>query len=191
MMIADTGEVILDRLETVILVLQKVEYGKIQKMAKHIRTDSFQVFTVGNGGSSSTASHLASDLQNIKIPAICLSDNIPRLTATTNDFGWNDVYSPILSSLIVSAFPTVIFFSVHGGSGKVVEGNAWSSNLLNLAKTVKQQGGTVISFIGDTGGKLKTLSDYCIVVDHDHYSIVEGIHSVLAHLLVEEIARLE
>ena len=58
-----------------------------------------QVFVFGNGGSASTATHFACDLNKWvsdkaerKFRAFALVDNIPLVSALTNDNGWSDVY---------------------------------------------------------------------------------------------------
>ena len=59
-----------------------------------------QVFTCGNGGSASTASHFACDLnKKAGIKSISLNYNIPLITAITNDYGWNYVYEEQLKML--------------------------------------------------------------------------------------------
>ena len=68
-----------------------------------------QVFVMGNGGSASTATHLVSDLVktiNDKpgargIRAMALVDNIPLVSALTNDWGWENIYVNQLETLYV------------------------------------------------------------------------------------------
>src|SRR5207244_11963637 len=57
------------------------------------------VFAVGNGGSASTATHFACDLAKwtalpgkARFRVLCLNDNIPLVSALTNDEGWAAVY---------------------------------------------------------------------------------------------------
>jgi D-sedoheptulose 7-phosphate isomerase len=52
-----------------------------------------QVFICGNGGSSATAEHLASDLFSKGIKAICLNSNNAIMTMIANDFGYGWVFS--------------------------------------------------------------------------------------------------
>src|SRR3989344_4798760 len=68
--------------------------------------DSKPVFVVGNGGSASTATHFAADLvktvidtpKQKGIKAMALVDNIPNVSAATNDWGWPEVYNGTLNT---------------------------------------------------------------------------------------------
>lgn len=171
------------KMSKVIETLNKISDDEIKEIADDINIYG-TVYICANGGGSSTSLHLSADLEAIGIRAICLNSNVSRLTAAINDFGWEHAYTEQVKDFICSA-DTLIIFSVHGGSGKIVDGKVWSSNLVNVAKLFKERNSTVIGFIGDTGGELKNFCNKHIIVDSNHYAIVEGIHSIIAHLLVE------
>ena len=66
-----------------------------------------QVFTVGNGGSASTASHMAADLGKNTIGPnmrrfriLSLNDNAAIVTALANDIGYEHIFSEQLVNLI-------------------------------------------------------------------------------------------
>jgi D-sedoheptulose 7-phosphate isomerase len=82
-----------------------------------------QVFLAGNGGSASTAIHFASDLAKFtsvngkkRFRSISLNDNIPLISALTNDLGWENVYVEQLMNLMQRG-DVFVPISVHGGSG--------------------------------------------------------------------------
>lgn len=150
-----------------------------------------RVFLVGNGGSSSTASHLCSDLLNLGFDAVCLTDNVPRLTAVTNDYGWGHVYEHILKSYGSPIQSVLIIFSVNGSSGESGAGEAWSQNLYSLAKQARSCGASVVSIVGNNGGEIRNVSDICISVESRDAYVVEGCHSVLAHALCMLLRRRE
>jgi D-sedoheptulose 7-phosphate isomerase len=151
-----------------------------------------QVFAIGNGGSASTATHLACDLNKWvsdsakrKFRAFSLVDNIPLVSALTNDNGWSDVYYEQLRNFLRNG-DVLVAISVHGGSGSDKAG-PWSQNLLKAVKYAKDNGGKVIGLSGFDGGMLKTASDACIVVPADSTPQVEGMHLVLTHLICEQL----
>ncbi len=148
------------------------------------------VWLVGNGGSSATMSHLASDLTNLGIHAVCLTDNVPALTAKTNDDGWGNVYTSIVKGRVKNG-DILIMASVNGSAGKSPNEESWSSNLFNLAKYFKTMHCYKYAFIGNNGGNLKDLCEIAICVETRNPYVVEGIHSVLAHALVSEISILK
>jgi D-sedoheptulose 7-phosphate isomerase len=136
-----------------------------------------QVFVFGNGGSASTATHFACDLNKWvsdkaerKFRAFALVDNIPLVSALTK----GDV---------------VVAISVHGGSGSDKAG-PWSQNLLKAVKYAMDNGGKVVGLSGFDGGVLKQVSDACIVVPAESTPHVEGMHLVLTHLMCEQLREL-
>src|SRR6266516_909194 len=63
------------------------------------------MWIAGNGGSASTATHFACDLVKAtiapgrpRVRAFALADNVPLLSALTNDEGWETVYLEQLKS---------------------------------------------------------------------------------------------
>jgi D-sedoheptulose 7-phosphate isomerase len=177
-------------IEQVVKYLPETNIITIKDIANgiYIRAHRFNatVWLVGNGGSSATMSHLASDLTNLGIQAICITDNIPALTAKSNDDGWDDVYTSIVRGR-VKVGDILIMASVNGSSGKSPTGEMWSSNLFNVAKYFKLLHCYRYAFIGNNGGNLKDLCDYYLTINTNDPYIVEGIHSVWAHALVAEI----
>jgi len=151
-----------------------------------------QVFIIGNGGSASTATHLACDLDKWvsdgavrKFRAFSLVDNIPLVSALTNDNGWSDIYYEQLRNFLRKG-DVLVAISVHGGSGSDKAG-PWSQNLLKAVKFAKENDGKVIGLSGFDGGALKTSSDACIVVPANSTPHVEGMHLVLTHLMCEQL----
>jgi D-sedoheptulose 7-phosphate isomerase len=91
-----------DYLQEVSQIAEKLDRGSIDGAIKILyeawKSDN-QIFTIGNGGSASTATHFACDLNKWvsdeaarKFRAFSLVDNIPLVSALTNDNGWGDIY---------------------------------------------------------------------------------------------------
>ena len=82
-------DIIKDYIEQVRQTLTRLPVNDIEKMVKILaeaRTAGKRIYTMGNGGSATTASHFASDLNKGAIrpgaprfKAIALTDNIPVL----------------------------------------------------------------------------------------------------------------
>ena len=154
-----------------------------------------QVFIAGNGGSASTAMHFASDLAKFtsvsgkkRFRPISLNDNIPLVSALTNDLGWENVYVEQLMNLMQRG-DVFVPISVHGGFGADSAG-LWSQNLLKAAKFVQKNGGKVVGLAGFDGGAMKQIADACIVVPIDSTPHVEGFHAVLTHLICARLREL-
>ena len=154
-----------------------------------------QVFTIGNGGSASTATHLACDLNKWvsdqalrKFRAFSLVDNVALVSALTNDNGWNDIFYEQLRNFFRTG-DVLVAISVHGGSGSDKAG-PWSQNLLKAVKYAKEKAGKVIGLSGFDGGALKTASDACVIVPANSTPHVEGMHLVITHLMCEQLKTL-
>lgn len=146
------------------------------------------IFTCGNGGSASTASHFAADLSKCTIApnrprlrATSLVENIPLVSALVNDEGWESVYVEQLKTWFRRG-DVVIGISVHGGSGRDRAGR-WSQNLLRALQYARDHRGYALGFSGFDGGAMKDLADVCVVVPHDTTPHVEAFHVVLHHLV--------
>lgn len=144
------------------------------------------IYTMGNGGSASTASHMTCDFNkgasydlNKKFNFVCLSENIAELTATANDTGYENIfYYPLLNK--IKKDDLVIAFS---GSGNSV-------NIIKACEYAKQVGCDVIGVTGYSGGKLKQIANYHIDVNIDDMQISEDVHLIFNHLMVQIITKI-
>lgn len=158
-----------------------------------------RIWLIGNGGSHHTASHFASDLSALGFDTMCLTDSPSRITAITNDFGWKDVYTIQMIHGHFKKGDILFVASVHGGIKRTQDRGIWSNNLIlaiQLAKgyppyeSPSQNNNKVIAFLGFDGGIIKGLVDYPIIVSSKTSGIVEGIHSLLTHIIIELIKQI-
>jgi D-sedoheptulose 7-phosphate isomerase len=150
------------------------------------------VFTMGNGGSASTATHLACDLAKCtivpgrrRLRVMALVDNTPLVSAWINDSGFGSIFAEQLEPWL-SEGDVLIGLSVHGGSG-AGEAGPWSQNLPRAVSLAKERGATVIGFSGFDGGALREMADVCLVIPIDEEPLgtplVESYHVLLHHLI--------
>ena len=144
------------------------------------------IFTLGNGGSGSTSSHFVSDLLKTAITvdskrfkAISLVDNIPVNLAWANDVSYDSIFSEQLQNFLNSG-DIVIGFSGSGNSANVV-------NALQYAKT---KGAIAIAISGMTGGKIAKISDVSLIVPSNDMLIIESMHLLTCHCIIEIIRSL-
>ncbi len=138
-----------------------------------------QIFVIGNGGSASTASHIANDLgKGASVPgarrfrAISLTDNVATMTAWANDVSYEDVFVEQLKNLI--------------NPGDLVIGISASGNSENIIRAIRHAnaiGCKTIGWAGFGGGKLREIADVSVVVDSHDYGPVEDVHLILNHIL--------
>jgi D-sedoheptulose 7-phosphate isomerase len=151
-----------------------------EKLYRAYRDDK-QVFTLGNGGSASTATHMAADLAKNTIEAhmrrfrvLSLNDNVSILTALANDLGYDVVFREQLKNLI-HAGDLLVAISASGNS----------PNVINAMEFARDQSAEVIAMLGFDGGKARELADLAIVVPADHYGVIEDVHLIINHITVD------
>jgi D-sedoheptulose 7-phosphate isomerase len=139
------------------------------------------VFVVGNGGSASTASHMACDLaktaqtgSGLGLRIISLADNAALMTALGNDESFDEIFSRQLG-MLARRDDLLILIS---GSGK-------SPNCIRAAEVARSMGMKCIALLGMGGGPAAKLADISIVVGSDDYGIIEDAHLVMNHIITE------
>jgi D-sedoheptulose 7-phosphate isomerase len=151
-----------------------------------------RIYTCGNGGSASTATHFACDLSKTVasegkrgFKAECLNDNIPLMLALINDDGFDNLFIEQLKTKFQEK-DVLICISVHGGAGKD-KADLWSQNLIKAMSYVKENGGKTIGLSGFDGGPMKEIADACIVVPSNSTPYVESLHMALEHLICSRL----
>jgi len=138
-----------------------------------------QVFVVGNGGSASTASHMACDLnKNTVAPAVprfrvmALTDSMALFSACANDCGYEQVFAEQLANF-VGPDDVLVAISASGNS----------QNVLNAVELARNSGATTIGWSGYAGGKLAHMVDVPIVVPNHCIEQIEDLHLMLEHIV--------
>lgn len=155
------------------------------------------VFTMGCGGSASTATHFAADLakttmvdNKLGFKAISLVDNIPLVSAWVNDKGWGSVFAGQLDQWLTKN-DVLVGFSVHGGPKQGDEAGSWSQNLVAAMKLAQQRKAKIIGFSGFDGGAMQEMADVSIIipVNSEPYGtpVIEAMHVVLHHTIIFDL----
>ena len=138
------------------------------------------IYVFGNGGSASTASHMANDYNkglneflDKKFRFVCLNDNVATLMSIANDISYEEVFRMQLRGKLEEK-DLVVGIS---GSGN-------SMNGINAISYAKEMGVKTVGLCGYEGGKLKALSDVVLHVKLNNMQIVEDIHLIFNHLLM-------
>lgn len=166
--------------------LDREKIGTAINMLLDAHKNGRQVFIIGNGGSASTAAHFANDLSKFcsvegkkRFKAISLADNISTITALANDISYDKIFSEQLINLVCKD-DLLIAMTASGNSANVIE----------AVKSAKQHGAKTLAFLGFDGGKLKGMADNYILVEYDDFGLVESVHLLLEHLIVNSIKRI-
>jgi D-sedoheptulose 7-phosphate isomerase len=142
------------------------------------REDGATIYVIGNGGSAATASHMVCDLNKGAggFRFVCLTDNIPSVTAYGNDLSYDDIFIAPLRTFLR---PTDLLLCISGS------GN--SKNIIKAAEYAKTQGNSIIGFTGYSGGRLKELADYSVNANVDDMQLSEDVHMILVHIAMRSL----
>ena len=148
---------------------------EISKIIVSRRRTSGKVLLIGNGGSASIASHIATDfLKSCRIPALTFNDP-SLLTCMSNDYGYGSVFAKPLEIL---AKKGDIVFTVSS-SGK-------SPNILSAAAAAKKKGCYIITLSGfSPDNPLRSKGNINFYVPSHSYGCVEISHLAICHSIVD------
>ena len=141
-----------------------------------------KIFFMGNGGSAAEAQHLAAELvghfmcNSQPYAAIALNTDTSAITAISNDYNFEEIFSRQLSALAKSG-DVAIYLSTSGSSENILEAMkiGRTLNLVNIA------------FTGLKTTWMKQFSDYYIAIPSLKTPQIQEGHLMLGHLLCEYI----
>jgi len=96
---ADYARGYLAKLSALLQTIEPRQVEAVGLLLTMARAEGRQVFLIGNGGSAALASHLAVDLgkgcsrnREKRFRVLSLTDNVPWITALSNDISYEDVF---------------------------------------------------------------------------------------------------
>lgn len=156
-------------------ILKKIDLAEVAAVTEIVKS-SRRVFTVGNGGGAAHASHFAADLRGMMgKEAYCVNDNVAAISAAENDFGWEHGFRHWLNRSRLNQEDCLFVFSVGGGEDGV------SANISNVFLSATWLA-PVVGIVGRGGGLVRKYGT-TILIPSDSTPQVEGIQSVLAHMI--------
>ena len=139
------------------------------------------VYTCGNGGSASTATHMVCDFGkgtcydlDKKFHFVCLNDNIPTIMAIANDDSYDSIFSYQLRGRLTK---NDLLLAISGS------GN--SHNIIKAVEYAKEVGAKIIGVTGYNGGKLSKAADYHLHAPIDDMQITEDVHLIFNHMMMK------
>ena len=140
--------------------------GKLQNLKDNIKNCSGTIYIIGNGGSSSIASHACNDiLKSFKKKSFNLTDNVATFSAYSNDISYEDALKEILKDILKSD-DLLICLSTSGKSKNILKAFEYSKD---ICKTVLI-----------TGNKTE-ISDF--VIDSSDTQILEDCFGAIFHCI--------
>ena len=142
-----------------------------------------KILICGNGGSAADAQHFAAELtvryetKRRSLPAIALTTDSSAITAISNDFSFNDIFSRQISGL---ANPKDLLIAIS------TSGN--SANIVNAVKKAKQKNMLVLALTGENKNKISLLldnNDIEINIPSQTTGRIQETHILIIHCLCE------
>jgi D-sedoheptulose 7-phosphate isomerase len=157
-----------------------------EKSAAALRAGGKLVF-FGNGGSAADALHLAAELvvrlrtERPGLAALALGSNPSVLTAAGNDYGFEQIFSRQIESLVARQ-DILVALTTSGTSPNVIRG----------VEAGRARGAYLVGFTGETGGQLAGKVDLLLNVPSQDAQRIQESHITIGHIacsLIEQLAR--
>ncbi|MDO9545710.1 MAG: SIS domain-containing protein [Pelolinea sp.] len=168
----------LKELTTAIDSFEFPQFDKMVEILEEVRQARKKVFIIGNGGSASSATHIANDwIKNTRQKGkpdfkVLPINDIAIFSAYANDEGYESVYAEQIRSLGEEG-DVLIAMSTSGNS----------PNVLKAIETAKEMGIKTIGWTGKTGGKMRNEVDLCLGTVTDHCGLIEDTHMIYGHII--------
>ena len=179
----------LDRLNSEVGRLNQADIRKWADLIYEAWQHGRFAFIIGNGGSGTTASHMAEDLgkstlrpEDLKdeskrrLKVLSLTDNAGWLLAVGNDCGYDQIFVQQLMN--------------YGSAGDLliaISGSGNSPNILAAVDWANRHGLVTFGLTGYGGGKLRTVQQHGLHVDLPDMGMVESIHLCVFHWVLNDV----
>lgn len=152
-------------------------FAIIKEKMNGLRESDSRIFFFGNGASAAFANHMALDFsKNGKIMARSLSDSA-LLTALANDYSYEAAMVEYMKIEGITQSDLVITISSSGNS----------PNIVKVLQFCKENNIPALALSGlKPDNKSIPLSTYSVYVPMKTYGIVECVHQIFLHLILDE-----
>jgi D-sedoheptulose 7-phosphate isomerase len=141
-----------------------------------------RLYTLGNGGSSLDAQHLAEELvgrfkrDRRPLPAQSLAADTAAVTCIANDYSFDEIFERQVRAF-AQRNDVVAAFTTSERSPNVVRGLA----------AARELGATTVLFGGGSCGPAREHADHALVVPSESTARIQELHVFLLHVLLERI----
>jgi len=153
--------------------------GRVIDLLKEARDKQRHVFTCGNGGSASTASHFVTDMvkgasynRDARFRIMALTDSLPTITAYSNDVSYDCIFTEQLKN-----------FAERDDILIAISGSGNSPNVVKAVEYANSIGCKTIALTGRDGGKLGSTAQVEIRVNEPHMGRIEDEHLIVCHMM--------
>ncbi len=158
-------------------------YEKLENVVSKMETaikSGGKILIAGNGGSTADALHMSAELigrfykERRAIPAIALPSNPSIITEIGNDYDFRYLFKRQIEGLGREG-DIFIAISTSGNSENILEG----------LKVAKEMGIYTIGLSGESGGRIRGLTDMCLCVPSSDTPRIQEVHIMIIHVICE------
>jgi len=171
----------------VILESGKKNANTAAKIAQEIINcfeNGHKILIFGNGGSASQAQHFSAEIVNKfksyrqALPAIALTTDTAILTSISNDLDYDSIFSRQVEALAQKG--DIVWGLSTSGS---------SENVIKAFDAAKKAGVMTLSFTGEEGSTLESVSDICLTVPSKNTPNIQEVHLCAGHVICDIIEK--
>jgi len=154
--------------------------ARAAEMAAETLKGGHKILLCGNGGSAADSQHIAAEFvvrftrPRRALPAIALTVDTSVLTAASNDFGYDEVFSRQVEAL-----------GEEGDLLIAISTSGRSPNVNRAVRKAKERGLRVIYLCGERGNDVEESVDLTIRVPSGVTARIQEAHITIGHIIVE------
>jgi len=162
-----------------ILAIKESDLQAFRDLLLKARAEGKTIYTCGNGGSASTASHFATDLlkgasyqKDARFRIVALTDGSSTISAYSNDVAYDVVYEEQLKN-----------FLNPGDVVVAISGSGNSENVIRALSYANDHGATSVALSGRDGGRMGKVAQLHLNVPEQHMGRIEDAHLAICHMM--------
>ena len=168
-----------EKLLSTLATIDTTRVAQAIEWMREARDASRALFVAGNGGSAATAAHFVCDMVKgasmgnaARFRIVALGQNLPTLTAYSNDVSYADALTEELKN-----------FAQPGDLYMAISGSGNSPNVVRAMEYANALGCRTLALTGRDGGKLGALANLNIHVPEPHMGRIEDAHHIICHMI--------
>lgn len=153
-------------------------------LLKNCLKNKNKILICGNGGSAADAQHLAAEflvrlrpkINRDPFPVLSLAQDTSTITACSNDFNFNKLFSRTFKALYKTG-DVLLIISTSGNS----------KNIIEVAKVAKKKKIKIVGFLGNKGGDVLKYIDVPIIIKSKNTARIQESHIFIGHFIFEQV----
>ena len=150
----------------------------VSEICTNVYRNNNKTILAGNGGSAADSQHIAGEFvsrfyfDRPGLASISLTTDTSILTAIGNDYGYDRLFSRQIEANGKKGIYFLRFLHLE-----------IQKNILETLKKAKEKEIITVGLTGNSGGKMKSLCDYCFIVPSSDTPRIQECHILIGHII--------